>query len=90
MQALGLLAEDFEYTVEVWPENWPAWTLFAEVSGQWRFAGMAGIEVALDYTPLFMRMERMGLSDSEWNDLFADVRVLEKAALSTMAKERKK
>lgn len=29
-------------------------------------------------------MERLGLSDDEWNDLFADIRVMEAAALEQM------
>lgn len=43
-----------------------------------------GGQYALDYTALFMRMDRMRLSDAAWNDLFADVRVLEHAALQAM------
>lgn len=73
----------FDY-VEVWPENWPAWRLFCEVSGQWRVAGINGARFALDYTTLFMRMERLGLSDSDWEELFEDVRALESAALEQM------
>nr|WP_282826190.1 DUF1799 domain-containing protein [Pelomonas sp. V22] len=77
--------EDYGFdSVEVWPENWPAWRLFCEISGQWRIAGMNGVRFALDYTPLFARMERLGLSDDEWNDLFADIRVMEAAALEQM------
>lgn len=52
------------------------------MSGQWR-AGFGG-GFALDYTPLFMRMERMRLADDAWEELFADVRVLEAAALEQM------
>ena len=54
------------------------------MSGQWR-TSMSGRE-ALDYTPLFMRMDRLGLADDDWNDLFADVRILEAAALAAMRK----
>ena len=46
-----------------------------------------GGPTALDYTPLFMRMDRMGLSDDDWNDLFRDVRVIEAAALEAMQKK---
>lgn len=77
-------AEDFELdTVEVWPDCWPSWQLFCELSGQWRISGM-GARTALDYTPLFMRMERMGLSEEAWNDMFRDIRVIEGAALDAM------
>lgn len=74
--------------MEVWPENWEAWRLFCEFSGQWRTAGMNGIRFALDYTPLFLRMDHLGLSDEEWNDLFADVRAMEAAALEQMAENQ--
>ncbi len=53
------------------------------MSGQWR-TGFAG-PTALDYTPLFMRMARMGLTEEQWADMFADVRTLEAAALTAMA-----
>lgn len=45
---------------------------------------MNGVRFALDYTPLFARLDRLGLSDDEWNDLFADIRVMEAAALEQM------
>lgn len=69
--------------VELWPENWRAWALFSEMGGQWRMSSMGG-PMSLDYTPLFMRMNRMGLTDDEFDDLFVDVRVLESAALEQM------
>lgn len=72
--------------VGVWPENWPVWELFCEVDGQWR-VGING-PTALDYTPLFLRMDRLGLTDDAWNQLFADLRVLEAAALQQMADNR--
>lgn len=84
---MGFTPEDYDETVEVWPENWRSWCLYAEMSGQWRRAssGLGGsVPVALDYTPLFMRMERMSLSDEEFNALFADIRVIEAAALEEM------
>ena len=54
------------------------------MSGQWR-VGFGG-QYALDYTPLFWRMDRMRLDDTAWEALFADVRVLEQAALQAMSK----
>lgn len=80
MAAAGFAPEDYDDApVDVWPENWPAWQLYCELSGQWRYS-MAGRE-ALDYTPLFMRMERLGLNDAEWSDMFAAIRTIEEAAL---------
>lgn len=49
------------------------------MSGQWR-TGFGGA-YALDYTALFMRMDRMRLDDATWEQMFADVRVLEAEAL---------
>lgn len=43
---------------------------------------------ALDYTPLFMRMDRLGLSRDEWEDCFQDVRLIERTALEEMAKRK--
>lgn len=53
------------------------------MSGQWRLGGLGG-KYAMDYTPLFLRMERMRLSDAEWEALYLDVRVLEAAALEAL------
>lgn len=71
----------------MWPENWPAWQLFQQLAGQWR-AGVGGV-YALDYTALFMRMERMRLADDAWDALFQDVRVLEGAALEQIRLRKK-
>lgn len=82
MRSWGFAEEDFNPQVDLWPENWKSWTLFAEMFGQWR-AGMGG-KYAMDYTPLFMRMERMRLPDGEWEVIYTDIRVLESAALEQM------
>ncbi|RZJ12076.1 MAG: hypothetical protein EOP39_04625 [Rubrivivax sp.] len=77
-------AEDYETDpVEVWPDCWKSWQLFCEMSGQWRTSGM-GERTALDYTPLMLRMQHMGLSGEAWNDTFRDIRVIEGAALDAM------
>lgn len=84
--AEGFTAEDYETDpVEVWPDCWFSWQIFCELSGQWRVDGM-GNRFALDYGPLFDRMERLNLSDDDWNDLFRDVRACEGAALDAMRK----
>lgn len=87
MAAAGFAPEDYETEpVEVWPENWPAWGLFCEMSGQWRVAPMGG-RTALDYCALFARMDRLALDDDGWNETFADIRVIETAALKQMNQE---
>ena len=82
LQGTGLKVEDYAEVVEVWPENWPSWCLWVEMGNQWRI-GVGGI-AGLDYTPLFLRMDRMSLDDERWNELFHDIRVCEAAALKEM------
>lgn len=53
-----------------------------EFSGQWR-VGFSG-RYALDYTPLFMRMERLRLPDDEWESMFADIRLIERTVLEVV------
>lgn len=55
------------------------------MSGQWRYDFQG--PRALDYGPLFVLMGRMGLSPEAWDDMFADIRVIEHAALDRMAKK---
>jgi hypothetical protein len=84
MAAAGFSPEDYETDdIELWPENWQPWQTFCELSGQWRIAPSGGA-AALDYTPLFMRLERMRLTDEAWEALFFDIRVIEAAALEQM------
>lgn len=52
---------------------------------QWRTAGMAGVRCGLDYTVLMARLDRIAADRDEWEQLMADVRVLEIAALNRMA-----
>lgn len=82
LHGTGLTPEDYAETIELWPENWPTWCLWVEIGNQWRM-GLGGI-AGLDYTPLFLRMERMRLDDERWEELFADIRVCEAAALKEM------
>jgi hypothetical protein len=71
--------------VEVWPENWQAWQLFAYMQTQWRigFGGRTG----LDYTVLHHKMDRMNLDPEEYEQLENDIRMLEFAALEAMSQD---
>ena len=83
METAGLTLEDFgDQTVEVWPENWPAYALFAYMRTQWR-VGMAGA-TGLDYGPLHRKMDRMDLAPADYDDLEADIQTMEYAAISIM------
>lgn len=72
--------------VEVWPDNWQAWSLFCQVSTQWRI-GMGG-PTGLDYGAIYPLLDRISADQSEWMDLFDDIQTLERAALKQMSENR--
>ena len=78
----GMAAIQAAQEYQIWPENMPAIALFTSISTQWR-TGMNG-PTGLDYNVLFARMERMKLSDQDYEWLFDDIRVIESAALTAM------
>lgn len=84
MASSGFSPADYEETVDVWPENWPACALFIDLSTQWR-TGMAGA-TGLDYAVLFDLLDRRGYTGAAWEEMFADIRVLEEAALEERSK----
>lgn len=69
---------------EVWPENWDAWCLFDDVSGQWDRAGMNGVCVGLKYEVLFRRMAHLGYEGERLEQMFQDIRLMEREALRIM------
>ena len=68
--------------VEVWPENWPAWTLFTRLGTQWRVG--ANGATGLDHNVMFKRLDRMGLSADDYDQMDDDIRVMERAALTAI------
>ena len=83
MAAAGLTAEDFAGEgVELWPENEQAYFLFNALRTQWRM-GMRG-PTGLDHNVLFRRLDRMGLDIDEYDQLDADIRVMEAEALEVI------
>lgn len=72
-------------TVEVWPENWPAFCLFCEIDNQWRM-GMGG-PFALDHLVLHRELDDLGLNGEERQRMKADIRAMEQAALKAMHEE---
>jgi hypothetical protein len=78
----GIAAREASLGVEVWPENWPAFTLFCSIQTQWR-VGTAGA-TGLDYNVLYPLLDRRTSDQDEWDELFADVQVCERASLSAM------
>ena len=63
----------------------PAINLFNTLSTQWIVG--AGGATGLNYIPLFSRMDRMKLSDQDYEWMFDDIRAIEAAALTAMNKK---
>lgn len=86
IRSLGFEPEDYaDDYVDCWPENWPAFRVFESVANQWRCS--AGGVISLDYGPLFHRMDRLKLSEDDFEEMFNDVRHLESAALSVLQRK---
>lgn len=83
MELAGLTLDDFEdEVIEIWPEHWDAYLLFAFMRTQWRAGGMGLI--GLDYAVLHRKMDRMDLSPVLYDEIESDVQVMEFAALNLM------
>lgn len=86
LNAYGLTVDDFPPPeVDVWPENWPPLQLFIRLSTQWR-TGPGG-PVGLDYNVLFHEMDRQSLEPDAYDDMQAQIRVIELAALDELHKK---
>jgi hypothetical protein len=57
--------------------------VFVALSTQWRMAPMGGV-VGLDYSAIAPVLELSGIPREQWTDVFADLRVMEQAALQSM------
>lgn len=68
---------------EVWEENWQSVMFFMDLGSQWRaVAGMAGfVYLGLDYAGVEAAMRMLGISRSDRQRLFQDVRRMEAEAL---------
>jgi hypothetical protein len=88
MSFLGLSADDYveENTAWVWPCNVPAVNLFVALGTQWRVG--PGGAYGLDYTALYQKLDRLGLSAEEAERMEEDIRILEDAALEQMRKDQ--
>ena len=79
----GFLPDDFDGGVlEVWPENWPAVSLFMDCATQWRVS-MSGA-YGLDYQAVKAVMDIRGISGADAAAVFDDILILESAALNAM------
>ncbi|MEX5744650.1 DUF1799 domain-containing protein [Massilia sp. X63] len=78
----GLTEDDLGGGAEIWPENLRSYELFNALATQWRI-GMGG-QAGLDYNVVPVVLRLQGVPRAEWPELFADVRVMEAAALQAM------
>jgi hypothetical protein len=78
----GLTREDVATSVEIWPDNVRAFNLFQGLWTQWH-TGMGGA-TGLNYFVAYHRMDRMSLSPADYDQLDADLQVMEAAALQVM------
>jgi len=80
----GLRREDLAAdTVEIWPENFLTYQMFCGMQRQWVLAPMGG-PIGLNFLVAYSRMDRMGLTPEEYNQLDEDLQVMEGAALEAM------
>lgn len=79
-QILAAAAEN--ETHEIWPENWQSWVLFMKLGTQWNFG--PGGRTGLHYEAAYPLLDRMGLSPQEWDEMFEDLRAMERAGLAAM------
>lgn len=86
LAAWGLVEADIA-AVEIWKENIPAYELFEFMRTQWN-VGVTGA-TGLRYEVAFMRLDRLPLSNEEYDDLLSCLRVMEMAAITAMAEARK-
>lgn len=82
------MADYKDQVLEVWPEHADAYITFVEVSTQWQIAGMGG-PVGLNYASVIPTIDRLHRSktDDERDTIFAELRVIERAALEEMARK---
>ena len=69
-------------SVGIWAENVRAYNLFQALHTQWR-VGMGGA-TGLDFLVAYRRMDRMGLTPDEYDQLDEDLQIMEAAALQVM------
>lgn len=72
-------------SVEVWPENLQATQMIQRVGSRWVY-GSAGGVTGIRWEAVYPLMDRLGLDPVAWDDLLADMEVMEIAALKEINK----
>lgn len=73
--------------MEVWADVWPAVEFFLDYcSTQWRVGGAGA--TGLDHTAVIADIKTLRLPRAKAGELYADVRVMERAALAQMRKDK--
>ncbi|CUI09840.1 DUF1799 domain-containing protein [Massilia antarctica] len=81
LEAAGLTEADFaSEAVEPWPDNLVPLLLFQYLRTQWRTG--AGGPSGLDYTVMHRKMDRMGLTPDDYDQLEHDIQIMEVAAIN--------
>ena len=82
----GLTRDEVTTSVGIWPQNVRAYNTFYGLRKQWNIAPMGG-PIGLNFLVAYNRMDRMGLTTEEYNQLDEDLQVMEDAALQAMRTE---
>ena len=86
MAMFGFSPEDYDETVEVWPDNWPSFLVMDSMGTQWRTG--AGGATGLDYGVLPNVMKLVGIPAKDRPGVFQDIHVMESEAIAAMADAR--
>lgn len=70
----------------MFPENWTAVSVFSDLTTQWRigFSGPTGLDYGV--IPTVLRLK--GVVRARWPAVFADLQVMEDAALALFQQQR--
>ena len=88
-KAEGFELEDYETEViEIWPDNELPIGLFRMIGTRWRYPPMGGPPTVLDWPSVYPLMDRLKLSDDEWNALHSDIMLMEVEAIKAAPKPK--
>lgn len=74
--------------IEVHADNWDTVRVFEALGTQWRFAGLQGMRVGLDYQAIEPTARLLGVEITERR--FAELRLMEQVAMRELGKQMKR